>query len=119
MKLHDRAPTAAETVHTQDVRKPSNVSTAKPATSGAEASSDHVEFSGNLGRLARALSTYGTSRANRVQALAAQYLSGNYRPDSVATSQAMVREALVARTQLGPGATGGRASLNATVSANS
>jgi hypothetical protein len=103
MKLHDRAPTAAETVHPQDVRKLSNASTATPATNGANASSDRVEFSGNLGRLARALSTYGTSRANRVQALAAQYQSGNYRPDSSATSQAMVRAALVAGTQLDPG----------------
>jgi hypothetical protein len=60
---------------------------------------DRVEFSGIFGRLARTLSTYDTSLANRVQALAAEYQSGNYRPDSAATSQAMVREALAAGTQ--------------------
>ena len=106
MKLHDRVPTAAETVRTPDVRKLSNASTARSPTSGVDASSDHVEFSGNLGRLARTLSTYDTSRANHLQALAAQYQSGNYRPDSFATSQAMVREAFVAGTQSNPGRDG-------------
>jgi hypothetical protein len=56
--------------------------------------SDHVEFSGALGRLSQTLSDFQHSRASRVQALAGQYQTGNYRPDSAATSRAMVSEAL-------------------------
>jgi len=57
---------------------------------------DRVEFSGSLGQLARVLSSDGSGRAARVQALAAQYQSGAYRPDSAATSRAMITEALSA-----------------------
>jgi hypothetical protein len=122
MKLYNRA--AAETVHSQDVRGLSNTSTGKSAARGADASWDRVQFSGDLGRLARIFSTYYASRANRVQVLAAQHQSGNYRPDSAATSQGMVTEALVAGTQLDAGrdgdrATGGRASSNSSVPASS
>jgi hypothetical protein len=96
MKLNDRGPTPASSVQAQqDVRKLSNTNTGGSVTRDADASRDGVEFSGDLGRLARGLSTYGNSRASHVQALAAQYQSGKYRPDSVATSQGMVREALV------------------------
>jgi hypothetical protein len=49
--------------------------------------------------LSRTLTTYDTSRANHVQALAAQFQSGNYRPDSAATSRGMVSEALAAGTK--------------------
>ena len=97
MKLYDRGPTLASPVHAQqDGRKLGNTNTGESVTRDADASWDHVEFSGDLGRLARSLSTYGNSRASHVQALAAQYQSGSYRPDSVAISQGMVREALVA-----------------------
>ena len=96
MKLYDRA--GAETVHSQHVRRLSNTSTRKSADRGADASWDRVQFSGNLGRLARIFSTYDATRANRVQVLAAQHQSGNYRPDSAATSLGIVREALAAGT---------------------
>ena len=99
MKVYDRGLTAAETGHTQDIQKLSNTSSGKSSTKGADSSGDRVEFSGNLGRLSRTLSAYDTSRASRVQALAAQYQSGNYRPDSVAISRGMVSEALGAGTQ--------------------
>jgi hypothetical protein len=46
--------------------------------------------------LSQTLSSFHQDRANRVQALAAQYQSGNYRPDSAATSRGMVSEALAA-----------------------
>jgi anti-sigma28 factor (negative regulator of flagellin synthesis) len=95
MKVYDRGLTPAETGNTQDIQKLSN-STGKSATRGASTSGDHVEFSGNLGRLSRTLSTYDNSRASRVQALAAQYQSGNYRPDSAATSRGMLSEAVAA-----------------------
>ena len=96
MKLNDRASTAAETVHTQEIRKLRSTTTARTAISSADAPPDRVEFSDNLDRLALTLSAYDTSRANRVQVLAAQYLSGQYRPDPLATSQAMVSTDLVA-----------------------
>jgi hypothetical protein len=102
MKLHDRASTTTGAVHIQDVRKPSNTGTGKSVAGGADAFSDRVEFSANLGWLARTLSPYEASRANHVQALAAQHQSGNYRPDSFATSQGMVREALVGHLAIAP-----------------
>ena len=55
---------------------------------------DRVEFSGTLGRLSRVLSTFQADRFGRVQALAAQYQNGTYRPDPAATSRAMVSDAL-------------------------
>jgi Anti-sigma-28 factor, FlgM len=93
MKVYDRGLTAAETGNTQDVQKLTSGS-GKSANRGADTNGDRVEFSGNLGRLSRTLSTYETSRASRVQSLAAQYQSGNYRPDSAATSRGMLNEAL-------------------------
>jgi anti-sigma28 factor (negative regulator of flagellin synthesis) len=96
MKVYDRGLTGAESAHTQDVQKLGSNSTGKSSTRGGDASGDRVEFSGNLGMLSRTLSTYDTSRASRVQALAAQFQSGNYRPDSAATSRGMISEALAA-----------------------
>ncbi len=93
MKVYDRGLTAAETGQTQDVQKLTNGSV-KTATLRSDTSGDRVEFSGNLGRLSRTLATYDTGRASRVQALAAQYQGGTYRPDSAATSRGMVSEAL-------------------------
>ena len=55
---------------------------------------DRVEFSAGLGQLAHAISTYGAERTAQVQSLATLYQSGGYRPDSAATSRAMVAEAL-------------------------
>jgi hypothetical protein len=53
-----------------------------------------VEFSSTLGRLSQALAVSGSERASRVQALAAQYQSGNYQPNSLATSRSIISEAL-------------------------
>jgi hypothetical protein len=96
MKVYDRGLTGAETAHTQDVQKLGNNSAGKSGTRGADPSGDRVEFSGNLGMLSRTLSTYDTGRANRVRALATQYQSGSYRPDSAATSRGIISEALAA-----------------------
>jgi anti-sigma28 factor (negative regulator of flagellin synthesis) len=95
MKVYDRGLTAAETGQTQDVQKLTN-SAGKSSTRNADSTGDRVEFSGNLGRLSRTLSTYETGRASRVASLAAQYRSGAYQPDSTATSQGMLSEALSA-----------------------
>jgi hypothetical protein len=93
MKVYDRSLTAAETGHAQDVQKLSNGSGGKSGTRGADAG-DRVEFSSTLGRLARTLTSSDNDRAQRVQVLAAQYQSGNYRPDSAITSRAMLNDAL-------------------------
>jgi hypothetical protein len=95
MKLYNRT-SAAEASPTQDVRKVSKSSTGRSNTAGADASLDRIDFSSSLGLLARTLSTYETSRSTRVQALAAEYQRGQYWPDSAATSESMVTEALAA-----------------------
>jgi hypothetical protein len=93
MKVYDRGLTAAETGHTQDVQKLTS-GAGKSGVKSDDASGDRVEFSGTLGRLSRTISAYESARGSRVQALAAQYQSGNYRPDSAATSRGMLTEAL-------------------------
>jgi len=55
---------------------------------------DRVELSQALGSLAKAMSAESSSRASRVSALAAQYQSGAYQPNSHATSKSMIHEAL-------------------------
>jgi hypothetical protein len=47
-----------------------------------------------LNRLSRALTTFESSRASRIQTLAAEYQKGNYKPDTLATSRGMVSDAL-------------------------
>ncbi len=80
-----------ESTATQDVQK-----AGRSETAGAQSSptSDRVELSSGLGRLAQTISNYGANRAAQVQQLAALYQSGGYRPDSLATGRAMVTEAL-------------------------
>lgn len=60
----------------------------------APAGGDRVELSNTLGSLSRALSSYSSNRASRVQELTAQVASGQYRTDSRATSRGMVAEAM-------------------------
>jgi hypothetical protein len=95
MKFYGRTPGAAEASPTQDVRKRSDTSTRTSAAAEAGVSLDRIDFSSILGRLAHTLSAYDTSRSTRIQALAAEYQSGHYRPDSAATSRDMVSSALV------------------------
>jgi len=52
-----------------------------------------------MSQLSRALATFESTRANRVQALAVEYQSGKYKPDPVATSKGLVSEALSAGLQ--------------------
>jgi len=103
MKIYDRNVTgtsAAETARAQESQNLSRAGTSKsPTSSGIDGSNDRVEFSGTLSRLSRALSTFDSSRANRVKHLAAQYQSGSYRPDSAATSKGIVTEAISAGLQ--------------------
>ncbi|MGP8246772.1 MAG: flagellar biosynthesis anti-sigma factor FlgM [Bryobacteraceae bacterium] len=84
--------TAAGTDRTQEARG-TEAAAGKTATSSSSAG-DRVELSPALGSLAKAMSVESASRASRVASLATQYQSGNYQPNSQATSKSMVSEAL-------------------------
>jgi len=55
---------------------------------------DRVEISGTAGLVSQALGTGSAEHAQRIQQLAANYRSGNYQPNSRATSRAIVQDAL-------------------------
>ncbi len=55
---------------------------------------DSVQFSSTLGSLSRAMGCDSSARQAKVQALAAQYQSGNYKPSSAAISRGMLAEAM-------------------------
>lgn len=105
MKIYDQNLTgtaATETGRTQESQNLSRAGTAKSPMSsvdGADMSNDRIEFSGTLSRLSRTLATFESARADRVQALAVEFQSGNYKPDSAATSKGLVAEALSAGLQ--------------------
>jgi anti-sigma28 factor (negative regulator of flagellin synthesis) len=85
---------AAPSGATQEAKQTARGSSAAAGLTNSGSSGDRIEFSNTLTSLSSAMSSYGTDRAAKVQALAAQYRSGNYRPDSLATSRGMVSEAL-------------------------
>ena len=98
MKIYDTnltSNTAAETGRAQETQKLNRASTDKNlARGGVDGSADRVEFSGTLSRLSRALTTFESNRASRIQSLAVEYQKGNYKPDLAATSKGLVDEAL-------------------------
>jgi hypothetical protein len=55
---------------------------------------DRVEISGTAGLVSQALGAGAADRTQRIQQLTTDYRSGNYRPNSLATSQAVVQDAL-------------------------
>jgi len=77
----------------QETQQTDRAGAGRTSTTGGEGG-DRVEFSGTLGRLSRVLSTFQSDRSTRVEALAAQYQSGSYQPDSMVISRAMISEAL-------------------------
>jgi hypothetical protein len=98
MKVYDTNLTgasAAEAARAPELQKADRSNSGRSSPSGGSGSADRVEFSGALGRLSKTLSTFDRGRSSRVEALAAQYQSGKYRPDSLATGGAMVSEALL------------------------
>ena len=102
MRINDRNLTgtsASETGRAQETKDLSRAGTGKSNTGGVDGSNDRVEFSGTLNRLSRALTTFESSRASRVQALAANYQSGSYKPNSAATSKGLVADAMSAGLQ--------------------
>ena len=71
----------------------------KPGSGGVNASknsggADSVNLSSTLGSLSRAMASLGASFSEKVQALATQYQSGAYSPDSAATSRGLISDAL-------------------------
>ena len=86
---------AAETGRSQETQRIDRSAQGGASRVGGSGS-DHVELSGSLGRLSQTLSSFQQDRASRVQSLAAMYQSGKYRPDAMATSRAMVSEAISA-----------------------
>jgi hypothetical protein len=98
MRIQDRTslgPSAAQTGRSAETQKAGHDSTGKTSGAGS-ADGDRVELSSTLGRLAQAIGTYANQRAERVQALANDYQAGRFRPNSHATSRALVAEAQMA-----------------------
>jgi len=99
MKIYDQnilGTSASQTGRAQEAQNAGRASGSKGAGAKADASGDQVEFSGSLSRLSRTLGNFEASRAERVEALAAQFQTGNYRPDPAGTSRGMISEALSA-----------------------
>ena len=93
MRIYDvniSGPSVGESNRSQEAQRPGS----RANGAGASGSGDRVELSSSLGRLSHAMAAFESSRSERVQALAAQYQSGNYRPDSKATSRAMVAQSI-------------------------
>jgi hypothetical protein len=106
MKIFDRSLTgtsASETGRAQETQSVGRAGTGKSPTRGVDGSNDRVEFSGSLSRLSQTLNTFESTRATRVQGLAAEYRSGNYKPNSAATSKGLVADAMNAGLQAGLG----------------
>ena len=91
---HNRAEGLVSTAKSQETKKTERSGAAQTGAVNGGQGGDRVEFSAGLGQLSRAISSYGSQRSSQVDALAALYQSGNYVPDSAATSQAMIAEAL-------------------------
>jgi len=96
MKVYDQNLTGALSAGTTRTNEAhATERTAAGATSGSRSSGgDRVELSGALGSLARAMAAFGSSRSDKIQALAQQYQSGTYQVDAFATSAGMVADAL-------------------------
>jgi anti-sigma28 factor (negative regulator of flagellin synthesis) len=97
MKVVDRnlnSGSAVESGRTQETQRAS--ATTGTSAAAQPSNGDRVEFSNTLGSLARAMSAFGSSSTAKVQALATEYQAGTYQADSVATSRAMIAQALTA-----------------------
>lgn len=82
-----------------ETQRPDRGSGTRTGGATAPATGDRVELSNTLGSLSRALSSYSSERAARVQELTAQVASGQYGTDSKATSRGMVSDALAGGRQ--------------------
>jgi hypothetical protein len=97
MKVYDQKLSGAASsgaAQTQETQRAGRGTESRSGRAGS--GGDVVELSGALGSLSRAMSSFHSGAAERVQALAAQYRAGSYRPDAAATSRAMVSDAVAA-----------------------
>ena len=96
MRIYDQNLTgsaAAESGRPQETQK----SAGTPLSgSGSGGSGDRVELSSAMTSVSRALTSYQSDRASKVQSLTEQFQSGRYQPNSQAISQGMVAEAVAA-----------------------
>jgi anti-sigma28 factor (negative regulator of flagellin synthesis) len=83
---------AAEAGRTQEISRADGAAASR--TSSSRSGGDRVELSSTSASVSRAMTAHHSDRAAKVQALSEQYQRGNYRPDAVATSRAMVSDAL-------------------------
>jgi len=90
--------TPAESGRAVETEKSNRSQGVQTGTSATDKTGDRVELSSTLETLSRALSASGSERSSRIQALAAQYQSGNYYPDSASTARSMISEALLAES---------------------
>ena len=101
MRIDDRDLTGASPAksgRTYGTQKPNHGQSVQTETATTGQVGDRVELSSTLETLSRALSASGSERSSRIQALAAQYQSGNYYPDSASTARSMISEALLAES---------------------
>ncbi len=99
MRIEDRSslgPPAAEAGRTPEVQKTDHANAGRSGAAGS-GEGDRVELSSTWGRLAQAIATHETRRADQVRAVAADYQNGRFRANSVAVSRGLVAEALTGR----------------------
>ncbi len=99
MRIYDvnlTGTSAAESGRAQEAQRTDRAGSSNLDGSRGNGAGDRVEFSSSLGRLSQMMSTFGSQRSARVEALAAQYQNGTYHADSLATSKGMVAEAMAA-----------------------
>jgi len=96
MKVYDGSltGTAAEPARASETQRLDREAGTRTGGSAGSAGGDRVELSSALGSFSRALASFSSDRAGRVQALAAQYQSGRYHADAMATGRGLVDEAM-------------------------
>jgi hypothetical protein len=98
MRIHNQTslgPPATQPGRTGKTQK-AGLSSTVPTSAAGSAGNDQIELSSTLGPVFQAIGAFASQRAVRVDALAGEYDSGSFRPNSEATSQAMVIDALTA-----------------------
>jgi anti-sigma28 factor (negative regulator of flagellin synthesis) len=89
---HNQTGASSEAGRAQETQRLDRGGSSRTTVSGS--GGDRVELSSTLASVSRATAAHDADRAAKVQELAAQYQSGQYRTDAAATSRAMVSEAL-------------------------
>jgi hypothetical protein len=96
MRIYDRDLTgtaSAESGRSQETQKAGREGTSTSSQPRSQ-SGDTVELSSGLASVSRALASYSSDRANKVQQLSTQVQAGTYNPSSLAISQGIVSQAL-------------------------